>query len=125
MKSAKRITPQERRIDAPVLALRINNEIKRLKREPKWKLGKEDGITLAKYPHLRVVLVALKKHADMREHSVKGPLSLYVISGNVSITVDRKELQLKQQDLFTLRKSIIHDVRANADSVILLTIMAL
>lgn len=121
----QRRTAQERRIDAPVLALRVNEEIKRLKREPKWKSGKEDGITLAKYPHLRVVLVALKRNADMREHSVKGPLSLYVVSGKVTITVDHKELQLKEQDLFTLRKSILHDVRANVDSVILLTIMAL
>ncbi len=121
----RRRTVKERRIDAPALALHLTDEIKRLKRESKWMLGREDGITLAKYPHLRVVLVAVKKNTDMREHSVKGPLSLYVISGKVTITVDNNKLELRAQDLLTLRKSILHDVRANADSVILLTLMSL
>jgi quercetin dioxygenase-like cupin family protein len=105
--------------------LRVKEETKRLKSELKWKAGTEDGITLAKYPHMRVVLVALKKDTDMREHSVKGPLSLFVVNGKVTVTADNREHQLKGQDLFTLRKSILHDVRANINSVILLTIMSI
>lgn len=120
----KRRSAKERKIEAPHLALRLDEEVRRLKTEPQWKSGMEDGITLAKYPHMRVVLVALKRGARMHEHKVKGPMSLFVASGHVTLLVEKKESRLKAGGLFTLRKAILHDVRANADSVILLTIMA-
>ncbi len=123
MKSRGRPSVQERNINAPVLALHVDEVVRQLKSEPEWKLGTEDGITLAKYNHMRVVVVALKKGKSMHEHKVKGPLSLYVISGKVTLVVDQKEYQLKDKGLFTLRKTILHDVRASADSVFLLTIM--
>ncbi len=121
---ARRISVKERRIEAPVLALRVGKEVQRLKAEPEWKSGSEDGITLAKYPHMRVVLVALKKGRWMNEHKVKGPMSLFVVSGQVTLVVGRTEFQLSEKGLITLRKAILHDVRARTDAVILLTIMA-
>jgi quercetin dioxygenase-like cupin family protein len=122
---AKRGTVQERRIDDPILAFRVQEEVRLLKSEPEWKSGARDGITLAKYPHMRAVLVALKKGISMREHKVKGPMSLYVVSGNVTLIAGKQNFQLKEGGLFTLRKTILHDVQANADSVLLLTIVAL
>ncbi len=125
MKTEKRRPMKERNIDAPILALRVDEEMKRLKRESKWKSGREDGITLTKYPHLRIVLVALKKNTDMREHQLRGPLSVYVVSGKVNVTAEKNEYQINKNGLLTLRKAVLHDVRARTDSVILLTLMAL
>jgi quercetin dioxygenase-like cupin family protein len=116
---------KERKIDAPTLALQVDEEVRRLKTEPEWKSGVEDGITLAKYPHMRVVLVALKRGIRMKEHAVKGPMSLFVVSGKVTLIVEKQEFQLKEKGLFTLRKAVLHDVMANSDAVILMTIMAL
>ncbi len=99
--------------------------IRQLKSEPEWKSGREDGITLAKYPHMRVVLTALKKGTTLHEHKVEGPFSLFVINGKVTVTVNKTEFRLEKNGLFTLRKAILHAVRADADSVLLLTIMAL
>ena len=48
-----RKTPRERTLDAPVLILKIDEEIQRLRKEPEWISGHENGITLSKYPHLR------------------------------------------------------------------------
>lgn len=121
----RRKTTKERGINAPILALHVEEEVRRLKAEPEWKSGSEDGITLAKYPHMRVVLVALRKGKSMHEHKVKGPMSLFVVSGKISLIVGHSELQLRKKGLFTLRKAILHDVRALVDSVIMLTIMAL
>ena len=123
MKTRK--TVKERRIDAPILALNVDAELKRLKTEPEWITGEEDGITLAKYPHMRIVLVALKKGKRMREHRVKGPISLFVVSGTIVLIAGESEYQLKAKNIVTLRKAILHDVRAVTDSVIMLTIMAL
>ena len=120
-----RKSAKERRIEAPVLALHLDQEVQRLKTEPEWRTGKEDGITLAKYPHLRVVLVALRKGASMHEHAVKGPISVFVVSGQVTLLAAEKSYRLRSKGLATLRKSVLHDVRATADSAILLTVMAL
>ncbi len=120
----KRMSPAERNIEAPVLTHRLPEQVRLLKSEPEWQSGPEDGITLAKYPHMRVVLVALKKGLSMREHKIRGPMSLYVVNGRVSLKTDHTEAQLEKDGLFTLRKGIPYDVRANTDAVMLMTIMA-
>ncbi len=125
MKAIKRKTLKERRIDTAPLVFRIDEESRRLKREPEWSSGKEDGITLVKYPHMRIVLVALKNNTSMHEHKVKGPISLFVMSGKVTLLVDKNEFILKKNGLFSLRKSILHEVHADENSVIMLTIMAI
>ena len=121
----RRKSVKERRIDAPMLAHHVDEQVRLLKSEPEWQTGVEDGITLAKYPHMRVVLVALKKGIRMKEHKVKGPMSLFVVSGKVTLIADKQEFQLKQKWHFTLRTAVLHDVQANTDAVILMTIMAM
>ncbi len=123
METMKRPAVTSRRIDAPVLALSIDKEVKRLKHEPEWISGRENGITLAKYPHLRAVLVALKKGTNLREHTVEGPLSLYVVSGKISLTVSGSRHSVSGRELLTLRKTVPHDIKALSDSVFLLMIM--
>lgn len=125
MASRRRKNVQERKINAPALAIRIDEIIRELKMEPEWRFGREDGRTLAKYPHMRVVLTALRKGASMHEHRVEGPFSLFVIEGTVTVIADKKKCRLKKNGLFTMRKAVLHDVRADANSVLLLTIMAL
>jgi quercetin dioxygenase-like cupin family protein len=120
-----RKTAKERRIDAPVLALNVDAEVRRLKTEPEWESGTENGITLVKYPHMRIVLVALRKGKNMHEHKVEGPMSLFVVSGTVVLTAGKSKHRLNARDMVTLRKTIPHDVHAETDSVIMLTIMAL
>ncbi len=125
MAPQRRKNLNERNINAPALALRIDEMTSQLKTEPEWRFGREDGITLAKYPHMRVVLTALKRGARMHEHKVEGPISLLVVSGRITVTANKREYQLRRNALFTLRKAIPHDVQADADSVLLLTVMAL
>lgn len=121
MDRAIRKPARERQIEAPLLSLKIEEEVKRLKSEPEWISGKIDGITLVKYPYLRVVLVALRKGTSLREHTVKGPISLFVISGKISLKSDNEKREVGTKGLLSLRKTISHNVRALADSVFLLT----
>ncbi len=123
MRNVNPNTVKERQIDSPLLALDIDREARSLKAEPEWIAGERNGKTLAKYPHMRVVLIALRKGTSLREHKVEGPMALYVVSGKVTISVKNAEYQLRNGGLFTLRKTIPHDVRASDDSTILLTIM--
>ena len=46
----------DRPVAAPVLEFRLDEQVERLRREPAWRSGTRDAITLAKGPVLRVVL---------------------------------------------------------------------
>jgi quercetin dioxygenase-like cupin family protein len=119
----KRRTVNVRKIDSPVISLDTEDEVHALKTEPEWIAGERNGITLAKYPHMRVVLVALRRGTSLREHKVEGPMALYLLSGKVSVTVRKTRYQVQEGGLFTLRKTVPHDVEALEDSAFLLTIM--
>jgi quercetin dioxygenase-like cupin family protein len=90
--------------------------------EDEWLSGKRDGITLVKYPHMRVVLVALRKGTRMREHKMRGPISLFVVQGRIHIEAGSTSYKVRKKELVTLRTAILHDVQADQDSVFLLTI---
>ncbi len=111
-----------RAITSPVLHLSVEEEIDRLQSEPEWTSGREDAITLVKYPRMRVVLVALKRGSRMRQRKVEGPLSIYVISGRIAIAAEEDEYTLKAKGLFTMRQKYLDEVRAIGDSVFLLTL---
>ena len=53
----------DRPVAAPVLEFRLDEQVERLRREPAWRSGTRDAITLAKGPVLRVVLTVLRAGA--------------------------------------------------------------
>jgi hypothetical protein len=114
-----------RAINSPVLSVNIDEEIARLKKEPEWTSGREDGIALVKYPRMRVVLVALRKGQAMRQRKVEGPLSIYVVSGKIIVATEKGDLGVQAKGLFTMRQRFLKEVHAMADSVFLLTLFKL
>ncbi len=123
MEAKKRPPVKDRRIDYPALALKVGDEARRLMREPEWISGTENGITLAKYAHMRVVLVALKKGTSLREHRVEGPMSLSVLSGKINVAVSGVSYDLFSKGLLTLKKSVPYDISARSNSLFLMTIV--
>lgn len=122
MKIHRRGSVKERTLDAPILTQRIDKEVRMLTSEREWLSGKRDGITLVKYPHMRVVLVALRKGTRMREHKLRGPVSLFVVQGRINIEAGSTAYKVRKKELVTLQKAVLHDVQAIQDSVFLLTI---
>lgn len=114
-----------RAITSPILSTNIDEEIIRLRNEPEWISGREDSIALVKYPRMRVVLVALKKGTIMSQRKVEGPLSIYVISGKISVSTEEKELEVRAKGLFTMRQRFLNEVRATAETIFLLTLFKL
>ncbi|MGE5445982.1 MAG: cupin domain-containing protein [Ignavibacteriales bacterium] len=123
MSNKKQKDKKERMLDAPLLSFEIEKHIKQLKNEPPWVSGDRNAITLLKTPRLRVVLVALRKGASLREHHAKGPITLFVLSGIIRFSVGEQKCKLESKDLVALDKAIPHDVEAMEDSAFLLTIV--
>jgi quercetin dioxygenase-like cupin family protein len=123
MSVKERKDPKERALNAPLLSFVLAEQIEQLQKESQWLSGDRNSITLIKNPRLRLVLVALRKGAIMREHQVEGPITLFVLTGAIHFTAGGEKQHLQRQNLLALEKAIPHDVEALEDSIFLLTIV--
>ncbi|HTK90813.1 MAG TPA: hypothetical protein VL948_11210, partial [Verrucomicrobiae bacterium] len=64
----------DRPIEAPLLHLRLGEQLEQLREEPTWRERGRNSITLTKEPGLRLVLMLLGKGTRLSEHRAAGPL---------------------------------------------------
>jgi quercetin dioxygenase-like cupin family protein len=113
---------ESRRLDAALQRLDLAREAEELRRGEPWQTNGHNAKTLAKYPNLRVVLLAFRKGARMGEHRVPGQLTLHILSGEVQVRLEEQVVDVSAGSLLTLEGSQLHDLEARADSVVLLTL---
>lgn len=123
MNKSKRDNLGERTLKAPLLSFSISGELEKLLEEPGWLNGDRNAVTLQKNNKLRVVLISLRKGAALLEHKVEGPITLFVLSGNINFIVGENKANIKANGLVVLEKTIPHDVEALEDSTFILTIV--
>ncbi len=111
-----------RHLGAPLLRLDLRKEIKELKGGNNWSERRQNTKTLAKYPDLRVVLIAMKQGVRLLDHRTKGRLSVHILEGHVSLKLEEQRVELASGCLLELAPCVAHDVEAVEESVILLTI---
>ena len=63
----------DRPIEAPLLHLRLGEQLEQLREEPTWRGRGRNSITLTKEPGLRLVLMLLGKGTKISEHQAAGP----------------------------------------------------
>jgi quercetin dioxygenase-like cupin family protein len=78
--------------------------------------------TLVKEGPLRVVLLGLRAGSTLREHDAEGPVSLHALSGNVEVESQGQVKSLEAGSALVFGASVAHSLRAQADSVVLVTI---
>lgn len=123
MNDSKRESLSERKLEAPLLSFSINKEIERLKKEPSWIDTDRNAITLQKNSSIRVVLITLHKNAMMQKHKVEGPITLFVLSGEIIFSAEDEKINAGANELIVLEKTIPHDVEALEDTTFILTII--
>jgi quercetin dioxygenase-like cupin family protein len=107
--------------EGPYLSYDLQREIEELRRESYWQIGRNSK-TIVKYDDLRIVLIAIQKGAQMREHHADGRISVQTIAGHIRMHAAGKEFDLPQGRLLALDRGMRHDVEALEDSAFLLTI---
>jgi quercetin dioxygenase-like cupin family protein len=107
----------------PLLHIRFREQLERLKQEPAWRSGDRNAITLTKEPHLRVVLIAMKKGARLHEHRASGPITIQATSGSLRLAIGDQVLELKPGEVAVLESAIEHEVEALEESALLLTLV--
>jgi len=120
-------TPQrpegDRTVDAALVSIDLKKFISQIKSEPAWFNGVRNAITVFKSDHLRLVLIALHKDAELPRHTADGMISVQLLEGCVAFGTDDEVSTLKTGQLVTLHKNIPHHVKAIEESVFLLTMV--
>jgi quercetin dioxygenase-like cupin family protein len=107
----------------PLLQFDLAAEIERLHREDSWQRGTgRSSRTLVKQPDFRIILVAMKKAAEIKEHRAEGRISIHTIAGHLRLKLPDQVVEVPAGHLLALDRCIVHEVEALADSVFLLTI---
>jgi len=78
--------------------------------------------TLLKTDTLRVVLMALKAGAGLHKHHADGRLMVHVLQGEIEFQAEGSPHHLSAGALVSLEARVPHQVIAQSDAVVLLTI---
>jgi len=112
----------DRPIEAPLLHLRLGEQLEQLREEPTWRGRGRNSITLTKEPGLRLVLMLLGKGTRLSEHRAAGPLTFHVLTGSVIFRAGVRVESLGSGELIVLESTVAHEVEALEESACLLTL---
>jgi quercetin dioxygenase-like cupin family protein len=107
----------------PLLQIDLERELQQLRRENSWQ--RETGRsskTLAKYPDFRIVLILMKSGTRMRQQRAEERISIQLLKGQVSIHLTDRKVNISAGQLLVLDCGVLHDVEAQEESALLLTI---
>jgi quercetin dioxygenase-like cupin family protein len=112
----------DRPLDAPMIDMDLNAFKIQIKREKPWLEGDRNAITIFKTNVMRIVLVALHKGTEMKQHSTNGVISVQVLEGHISFRTGMQTADLKVGQMIALHAQIPHSVYAHEESLFLLTL---
>jgi hypothetical protein len=113
----------DRPVDAPVVLVDIPTFIKQIKKEKAWKDNDRNSITVFKSGSMRIVLVALHKHAEMTTERPENILSLHLLNGHLKVKADSRSTEVEESQLIALHEKIDYTITAVKKSVFLLTVI--
>ncbi len=112
----------DRILDAPMTQMDLYSFIKQIKHEQAWITGDRNSITIFKTDAMRIVLIALHKDTEMKQHTAAGVISVQVIEGHISFRTAMDTAELDTGKMIALHAKIPHSVYAHEESVFLLTL---
>ena len=115
--------PQGHRpVDAPVVLIDIPSVIGQIKNENAWDTNDRNAITLFKSNKLRIVLVAMRKDAEMKTEKPENILSIQIIKGRIKLTAGDHTEEVSKEQVIALHENIPYNIIALKKTVFLLTV---
>lgn len=114
-----------RSLAGPMLTFRLAEQLADLRQEEAYQRSGRAGRTLAKSGRFRTTLVAMTEGTTIGTHQADSPLTLQVLEGHVEFRVDGASHPLGAGELLFFGPGDAHDIRAHADSALLLTLSAI
>jgi quercetin dioxygenase-like cupin family protein len=99
----------------------LNSVISEFPPDPESK-AKHRAEILVKSDTLRVVVVTAVAGGYLHEHSAPGPITVQVLEGRFTLTIDREPRVLEAGDIAVVSPDVSHGVVCEEDGAFLLTI---
>ena len=112
-------------LDVPLVTIDLHLFIAQIKQEKQWKKTDRNAITIFKSLFMRIVLIALHKGAQMKDHKATGTINVQVIEGEMQFTTNEQTIILYAGQMLVLQDGIEHNVIAKEETVFLLTLTTL
>lgn len=71
------------------------------------------------------IRILMKEGQIMKEHKAPYPILIHVLEGRIELGVDGRKNLMKKGDIVTLKGNVPHDLKANENSVIRLSLSKL
>jgi quercetin dioxygenase-like cupin family protein len=109
-------------MDAPLVTIDLFSFIEQIRKEKKWKETDRNAITVFKTNGFRIVLIALRKGAEMVKHTTAGMISIQILKGKMQLHTDQQTVQLGKGQMLALHEGIPHSLLAKKKTIFLLTL---
>jgi quercetin dioxygenase-like cupin family protein len=106
---------------AGVVRLNLIDAINQLKAEAAWSKGNINTVTLFKSDGLRIVLMGMQNHAQLKAHKSDGVISVQLLEGKINFITGEKQAFLERGQMIVLEPNMLHSVIALAESYFLLS----
>ena len=116
---ARKTDPQ---LTGSALLFELDEEVGELRLEETWVRTGQNAKTLVKHPDFRIVLIALRAGARIREHQADARVSIHCLSGHLRLSLPDQSVELRPARMLVLDKSVPHEVEALEESALLLSI---
>ena len=112
----------DRKINSPVLLIDLPAYIDQIKNEKIWEESDRNAITVYKTEKLRIVLVAMKKGANMRTEKPENIFTVQVLKGELNIATNYAATVVKKDEIFAIHDNVPYNISAMKKSLFLLTV---
>ena len=112
----------DRKINSPVLLIDLPSYIDQIKNEKAWEENDRNAITIYKSDKLRIVLVALRKGANMQTERPENIFSLQVLKGKLNIATNYAATEVDKEMIFAIHDNVPYTISALKKSRFLLTL---
>ena len=100
-----------------------SGQVVRIGREADESLSQFSSIALAKTEQMELIRMTVPAGRALAEHAVRGQVTLQCLEGEVAVDAHGRTAILRAGEMLYLQGGAPHALRANADSLLLLTIV--
>lgn len=111
----------DRVLDAPYVFADLDSFIEQVKDEKAWEKSDRNAITIFKTDDMTIVLSAMKDGASIKDSTVKGFLTVQVLSGTIRMETLEGDADMQENELMVFHPGIPHSIEAKKDTIMLLT----
>jgi quercetin dioxygenase-like cupin family protein len=114
-----------RPLSGPMMTFDLQEQLASIRADDAYAKHGRSARTLAKSGRFRLVLAALTDGHEIATHQAESPLTIQVLEGDLQYRTDTGVNRLRTGEILFFGPGDAHDIRANGDSAVLITISAI